>query len=62
MSLDQKEREKELISRLLSSLYPEVLSTDMIGKGFERLFEIVDDLQLNAPRSARVHHVQQMCT
>jgi programmed cell death protein 4 len=53
MSLDQKEREKELISRLLSSLYPDILATDTIGKGFERLFEGSDDLALDAPSAAR---------
>ena len=28
MSLDQKDRERELVSRLLSDLYPSVLTTD----------------------------------
>lgn len=28
MSLDQKEREREMVSRLLSDLYPDLLSTD----------------------------------
>lgn len=50
MSLDEKEKERELVSRLLSSLYPEQLTSDMVGKGFERLFETVDDLQLDAPK------------
>lgn len=50
MSLDQKDRERELVSKLLSGLYPDVLTTEDIGKGFERLFEIVDDLALDAPR------------
>ena len=28
MSLDQKEREREMVSRLLSDLYPDLLTTD----------------------------------
>jgi programmed cell death protein 4 len=50
MSLDGKERERELVSRLLSALYPSLLSTADVGKGFERLFETVDDLQVDVPR------------
>lgn len=34
-------RERELLSRLLSTGYPDVFSSNMIGKGFERLFELV---------------------
>ena len=53
MSLDGKERERELVSRLLSSLYPTLLSTADVGKGFERLFETVDDLQVDVPSAVR---------
>jgi programmed cell death protein 4 len=49
-ALDGKERERELASRVLSTLYPDVLSTAVIGKGFERLFETVDDLAIDAPQ------------
>jgi programmed cell death protein 4 len=55
MSMDRKEKERELVSRLLSALYAYdrgLLSTNQIGKGFERLFEVVDDLELDIP-SAR---------
>jgi hypothetical protein len=34
MSLDQKDRERELVSQLLSVAYPHVLSSSSIGKGF----------------------------
>jgi programmed cell death protein 4 len=52
MSLDRSDRAREQISQLLSSCYPDILSTNMIGKGFERLFELVDELVKDVP-SAR---------
>ena len=36
MALDRGFREKELISKLFSEGYPDVLSTNMVGKGFAR--------------------------
>lgn len=53
MSLDKHEKEREMVSRLLSSLYPKTLTSCQIGKGFERILEFIDDLQLDAP-DARV--------
>jgi programmed cell death protein 4 len=49
MSLDRSDREREQISQLLSDSYPDVLSTNMIGKGFERLFELADEFQKDVP-------------
>lgn len=49
MALDHGFREKELISQLFSASYPDLLSTNMIGKGFERLFEFVDELEKDVP-------------
>ena len=49
MSLDRSDRERELISRMLSELYPDTLSSNMIGKGFERLFELSDELEKDVP-------------
>ena len=49
MSLDQNDRVRESVSKLMSELYPDVLSSNMIGKGFERLFEIVDEIEKDAP-------------
>lgn len=49
MSLDHSFRERELISQLFSAGYPDVLSTNMVGKGFERLFEFVDELEKDVP-------------
>lgn len=49
MSLDRSDRERELVSRLLSEGYPHLLPTEQLGKGFERLFESMDDLTLDVP-------------
>ena len=49
MSFDKDDRERELISQLLSAGYPDVFSSSMIGKGFERLFELIDDYSVDAP-------------
>lgn len=49
MSLDKGDRERELVSKLFSALYPDILSSNTIGKGFERLFEIVDEVEKDAP-------------
>mmetsp|Transcript_6467 Transcript_6467/g.12394 ORF Transcript_6467/g.12394 Transcript_6467/m.12394 type:complete len:471 (+) Transcript_6467:85-1497(+) len=49
MSFDRGDRERELVSRLLSSSYPSFLSTDAVGKGFERLFEHTDSYALDVP-------------
>jgi len=53
MSIDRKDREREAVSRLLSSMYPSTLSSVQIGKGFERLFERVDELEIDAPNFAK---------
>lgn len=49
MSFDKSDRERELVSRLLSLGYPNYLSSNMIGKGFERLFELIDEIEKDAP-------------
>jgi hypothetical protein len=43
---------RELVSQSFSSAYPDILSASMIGKGFERLFELADELEKDVP-SAR---------
>lgn len=50
MSMDKHEKEREMISRLLSELYPDVLKTPEVGKGFERILELADDLELDIPK------------
>lgn len=52
MSCDKSDRERELVSKLLSQACPDFLSSNMIGKGFERLFEIIDQIVIDVP-SAR---------
>jgi len=49
MSFDKGDRERELTSQLLSISYPNFLSSSMIGKGFERLFEMIDEISKDAP-------------
>jgi programmed cell death protein 4 len=49
MSFDKADHERELISQMLSIGYPDIFSSNMIGKGFERLFEIIDEIEKDAP-------------
>jgi len=49
LSLDKRDHERELVSKMLSGLYPHILKSDDIAKGFERLFEVIDDISLDAP-------------
>lgn len=54
MSMDRADKERELVSRLLSELYPDVLSRSAIGKGFERLLEGIDELEKDAPAARTI--------
>lgn len=49
LALDRKDRERELISELLSDLHPEVIGDDQMAMGFTRLLGAVDDLVLDCP-------------
>jgi programmed cell death protein 4 len=49
MSFDKGDRERELISKFLCYAHPDLLSTSMIGRGFERLFEIIEEIEKDAP-------------
>lgn len=51
MSFDRKDLERERVSKLLSTGYPEIFSANTIGKGFERLFELIDDIEKDVPNS-----------
>jgi programmed cell death protein 4 len=53
-SCDKGDRERELVSHLLSALYPDVFSSNAIGKGFERLFEIVDEIEKDCPAARNI--------
>mmetsp|Transcript_58763 Transcript_58763/g.187497 ORF Transcript_58763/g.187497 Transcript_58763/m.187497 type:complete len:703 (-) Transcript_58763:1595-3703(-) len=48
-SLDRHDREREMASVLLSSLYVEVISADQMSKGFVSLFDSIDDLLVDVP-------------
>jgi len=54
MAMDRGSKEREMVSRLLSFLYEKPLSTDEIGQGFERLFEVVDDLAIDIPAAKTI--------
>jgi programmed cell death protein 4 len=53
-AIDKEDNHRELVSRLLSELYPDILSMNMIGKGFERLFEIADEIEIDAPQARSI--------
>jgi len=53
-SCDKNDKERESVSQLLSTLYPDVLSSNTIGKGFERLFEIVDEVEKDCPAAKTI--------
>lgn len=50
-SLDKHDRERELASHLLPTLYPNVISHDKIVEGFTTLLERIEDLQLDIPNA-----------
>lgn len=41
-AMDRKDRERELASALLSSLYPDTISDDQMAKGFRRLLQFTE--------------------
>jgi len=49
MAMDRHNSTRESVSQLISGLYPKILSTNQIGKGFERVFEQVESLALDIP-------------
>jgi programmed cell death protein 4 len=51
ISLDKDDKERELVSKMLSAGYPNILSTSCISKGFERLFEISDEIEKDVPQA-----------
>ena len=54
LSMGKKERERELISIILSQMRGRgILSIEQVGKGFERMFEIVDDIVLDVPHARK---------
>jgi programmed cell death protein 4 len=54
MAMERKDRERELTSRLLCELRGHgLLSIEQCGKGFERIFELIDDLVLDNPHAKK---------
>jgi len=53
-ALDRRAKECELASRLLSASTPRLLSERDVARGFERLFEAVDDLSIDAPNAPTI--------
>ncbi|KAJ1695943.1 hypothetical protein LUZ63_012641 [Rhynchospora breviuscula] len=51
MSMDRRDKEREMASVLLSSLYSDVLSPAHISQGFMMLLESIDDLALDIPEA-----------
>lgn len=52
LAMERNPRERELISRLLAQLSQrKVLTTNQAEKGFERLLELADDIQLDIPQT-----------
>lgn len=54
MSMDKRDRERELTSKLLSALYGKTLTMEQIGKGFERLFELYTELVKDIPDAVKL--------
>mmetsp|Transcript_1357 Transcript_1357/g.1972 ORF Transcript_1357/g.1972 Transcript_1357/m.1972 type:complete len:383 (+) Transcript_1357:97-1245(+) len=54
LSLDKRDHDRELVSKMLSAFYPSIFKSTDVAKGFERLFEMIDDLQLDAPNAKNV--------
>eukprot|EP01113_Clastostelium_recurvatum_P041879 TRINITY_DN671_c0_g1_i2.p1 TRINITY_DN671_c0_g1~~TRINITY_DN671_c0_g1_i2.p1 ORF type:complete len:373 (+),score=104.62 TRINITY_DN671_c0_g1_i2:193-1311(+) len=48
-AMERHDRERELVSSLLPSLYPEVLSSAHIAEGFTAVLERLQDLRLDSP-------------
>ncbi|CAL5016289.1 unnamed protein product [Urochloa decumbens] len=54
MAMDRHDKEKEMSSVLLSSLYADLLSSYMISEGFMMLLESVEDLTVDIPDAVDV--------
>lgn len=49
LSLDEGPRERELVSRLLTSVHPYLLEDEDVEKGFENLLDSLEDLSIDIP-------------
>jgi programmed cell death protein 4 len=51
ISMDKNDKERELVSRLLSALYLNGLTPSQISMGFRRVLLLADDLQIDIPNA-----------
>ncbi|KAL6527232.1 MA3 DOMAIN-CONTAINING TRANSLATION REGULATORY FACTOR 2 [Orobanche gracilis] len=54
MAMDRHDKEKEMASNLLSSLYGDVIDPQQLYKGFQKLVESSDDLIVDIPDAVNV--------
>lgn len=54
MAMDRRDKEKEMASILLSSLYGDVIDPQQVYKGFQKLVESTDDLTVDIPHAVDV--------
>lgn len=54
MSLDERDKERELVSKMISASHPDFFSTSVISRGFERLLEISDEIEKDVPSSTEM--------
>lgn len=54
MSLDKREKERELVSKMISVSYPDFFSSNVIARGFERLLEISPEIEKDVPSSTEM--------
>jgi programmed cell death protein 4 len=54
IAMDRHNPQREMISRLISDLYSDVLSQDDIAQCFNELLQSLDDLRLDTPDAHNV--------
>ncbi|KAK9828666.1 hypothetical protein WJX72_001404 [[Myrmecia] bisecta] len=54
MAMDRHDREREMVSVLLSSLYSDIISAEQLQKGFINIIDSVEDLKLDVPSAVDI--------
>jgi len=54
ISLERREKERDLISKLFSELSPHTFSEEDFVKGFKQLMEYVDELEIDIPSASKM--------
>lgn len=52
--MDRTDRERALVSDMLSNFYHAVMAPDQIARGFERVLQLLPDLVLDIPDAKRM--------